>query len=57
MPIIDKLRELHKSGFVHGDICGFSTIVSKVPDQGWLIDFDFGGNKKAEKIQADTTGD
>ena len=48
LPIIDKLGELHKAGFVHGDIRGFNTIFSEVLGQGWLIDFDFGGNTNAE---------
>ena len=49
LPIIDKLGELHKAGFVHGDIRGFNTIFSEVLGQGWLIDFDFGGNTNAEE--------
>ena len=49
LPIIDKLGELHKAGFAHGDIRGFNTIFSEVVGQGWLIDFDFGGNTNAEE--------
>ena len=48
LPIIDELEALHKQGFVHGDIRGFNTVFSSVPNKGWLIDFDFGGFKHLE---------
>jgi hypothetical protein len=43
LPIIDQLEMLHKKGFVHGDIRAFNTVFGVEEDQGWLIDFDFGG--------------
>lgn len=44
-PIISELGKLHEAGFVHGDIRGFNTVFTDVKDQGWLIDFDFGGKE------------
>eukprot|EP00980_Cylindrotheca_fusiformis_P018444 scaffold6082_cov86-Cylindrotheca_fusiformis.AAC.1 len=43
LPIIDQLDALHKEGFVHGDIRAFNTVFGENKNQGWLIDFDFGG--------------
>jgi hypothetical protein len=48
VPIIDQLVELHKKGYVHGDIRAFNTVFSDEEDdqgnsKGWLIDFDSGG--------------
>jgi len=43
LPIIDQLQELHEKGFVHGDIRAFNTVFGETADEGWLIDFDFGG--------------
>eukprot|EP00980_Cylindrotheca_fusiformis_P015694 scaffold4526_cov87-Cylindrotheca_fusiformis.AAC.1 len=43
VPIIDQLDKLHKKGFVHGDIRAFNTVFGENKNQGWLIDFDFGG--------------
>jgi serine/threonine protein kinase len=40
-PIIEDLQDLHKNGFVHGDIRGFNIIFCE--NNGKLIDFDFGG--------------
>mmetsp|Transcript_35964 Transcript_35964/g.86590 ORF Transcript_35964/g.86590 Transcript_35964/m.86590 type:complete len:481 (+) Transcript_35964:571-2013(+) len=81
IPVIDHLQELHKLGFVHGDIRAYNTVFenrgdaegktilsSKVPEEekqasefpeeakkdgdqppnGWLIDFDFGGQEGDE---------
>ena len=47
IPVINQLEQLHKKGFVHGDIRGFNTVF-KDKNQGYLIDFDFGG-KLGEK--------
>ena len=47
IPIVDYLEEMHKHGYVHGDIRGYNMILNcedpKNP-KGWLIDFDFGGH-------------
>jgi hypothetical protein len=43
LPIIAQLEKLHEKGFVHGDIRAFNTVFGKQEDQGWLIDFNFGG--------------
>jgi len=43
LPIIAQLEELHEKGFVHGDIRSFNTVFGESEDDGWLIDFDFGG--------------
>jgi hypothetical protein len=43
LPIIDQLQKLHATEFVHGDIRAFNTVFGEQEDQGWLIDFDFGG--------------
>jgi hypothetical protein len=43
LPIIDQLEKLHERGFVHGDIRAFNPVFGEQEDQGWLIDFDFGG--------------
>jgi hypothetical protein len=47
VPIISALEKLHEDGYVHGDIRGFNTVFTSVKDQGWLIDFDFGGKEDA----------
>ncbi|KAG7337538.1 hypothetical protein IV203_014651 [Nitzschia inconspicua] len=38
----NELQALHEAGFVHGDIRAYNT-VSKDANEGWLVDFDFGG--------------
>ena len=43
LPIIAQLEELHEKGFVHGDIRAFNTVFGESEEEGWLIDFDFGG--------------
>jgi len=43
VPIIDQLEALHEKGFVHGDIRAFNTVFGDQENEGWLIDFDFGG--------------
>lgn len=43
LPIIDQLELLHKKDFVHGDIRAFNTVFGEQDSEGWLIDFDFGG--------------
>jgi hypothetical protein len=43
LPIIGQLEKLHKVDFVHGDIRAFNTVFGEQEEQGWLIDFDFGG--------------
>lgn len=43
VPIISQLEELHKQGYVHGDIRAFNTVFGEQENEGWLIDFDFGG--------------
>jgi len=48
VPIISEFEKLHKQGFVHGDIRGFNTVFTSKQDQGWLIDFDFGGKEHEE---------
>ena len=48
LSIIDLLEQLHKKGFVHGDIRGFNTVFGE-DGEGCLIDFDFGG--KAGRAQ------
>ncbi len=40
-PPFEQLRELHKNGYVHGDIRGFNVLFSE--NGGGLIDFDFSG--------------
>jgi len=45
VPIIGKLKKLHESGFVHGDMRGFNAVFPSAQDQGWLIDCDFGGKQ------------
>ena len=42
IPIIEQLDLLHKKGVVHGDIRAFNTVFVD-DNEGWLIDFDFGG--------------
>ena len=57
-PIINHLEQLHKQGYVHGDIRAYNTVLkynTTISDQsaagssdersaeGWLIDFDYGG--------------
>ncbi|CAB9515909.1 unknown protein [Seminavis robusta] len=41
VPIIQQLQELHKKGFVHGDIRACNIVFGEDPKEGWLIDFDF----------------
>ena len=48
LPIIDQLEKLHAQNFVHGDIRAYNIVfgdrdASGTPPQGWLIDFDLGG--------------
>ena len=50
LPIVAQLEDLHKQGFVHGDIRAFNTVFDYDDDDdpakdslGYLIDFDFGG--------------
>lgn len=43
LPVIAQLELLHRKGFVHGDIRAFNTVFGEQDDEGWLIDFDFGG--------------
>jgi len=47
IPIIEQLQELHKLGYVHGDIRGFNVVFAD--DKGGLIDFDFSGKPKDKK--------
>jgi dsDNA-binding SOS-regulon protein len=53
VPIIECLDELHKSGFVHGDIRAFNMVFAEREGdgrpEGWLIDFDFGGEEEVAK--------
>ena len=49
LPIISQLEELHKKGFVHGDIRAFNTVFGKEDNKGWLIDFDFRGKQIQSK--------
>jgi Fungal protein kinase len=39
--VINHLEQLHKRGYVHGDIRAFNIIFTE--DSGYLIDFDIGG--------------
>ena len=52
IPIVDCLEEMHKNGYVHGDIRAYNMVLSYDDDgnnpKGWLIDFDFGGHVKSE---------
>jgi hypothetical protein len=49
VPIIDQLVALHGMDYVHGDIRAFNTVFNdQNADEGWLIDFDYGG-KVGEK--------
>ena len=46
LPIVDRLEEMHKSGYVHGDIRAYNMVLNyDDPNHpnGWFIDFDFGG--------------
>lgn len=43
LPVISQLEDLHEQDFVHGDIRAFNTVFGEHSDQGYLIDFDFGG--------------
>ncbi|KAG7341182.1 hypothetical protein IV203_023133 [Nitzschia inconspicua] len=47
LPIIDQLQALHNAGFVHGDIRAYNTVF-KDHNEGWLIDFDFGGKSNVQ---------
>jgi serine/threonine protein kinase len=46
VPIINALEELHRQGYVHGDIRAFNTVFGEGENPGCLIDFDFGGRAK-----------
>ena len=59
IPIIEHLEQMHQNGFVHGDIRAFNMVLEyknedpkqeteESTHQGWLIDFDFGGNVGTE---------
>ena len=51
LPIINHLESLHSQGFVHGDIRAYNMVLPRdaananagIEDEGWLIDFDYGG--------------
>ena len=43
VPIIQQLTHLHKAGFAHGDIRAYNIIFGERAEEGWLIDFDYGG--------------
>ena len=43
LPIIEELQKLRNTGYVHGDIRGFNTVFGEDSREGYLIDFDFGG--------------
>jgi serine/threonine protein kinase len=51
LPIINHLESLHSQGFVHGDIRAYNMVLPRDAanasagkvDDGWLIDFDYGG--------------
>ena len=47
IPIVEYLHEMHKSGYVHGDIRAYNMVLNYEDQEnpkGWLIDFDFGGH-------------
>jgi hypothetical protein len=54
LPIINHLESLHSQGFVHGDIRAYNMVLPRdaantnagIEDDGWLIDFDYGGKAK-----------
>jgi hypothetical protein len=54
LPIINHLESLHSQGFVHGDIRAYNMVLPRDAanasagkvDDGWLIDFDYGGTAK-----------
>jgi len=46
IPVIRQLEKLHAKGFVHGDIRGFNTVFDEEKNDGYLIDFDFGGKNR-----------
>ncbi|KAG7351585.1 hypothetical protein IV203_010945 [Nitzschia inconspicua] len=48
LPIINQLETLHRAGYVHGDIRSYNTVF-KDHNEGWLIDFDFGGRIGEQK--------
>lgn len=54
LPIIRHLKQLHARGYVHGDIRAFNTVFAMNsttnPDDGWLIDFDFGGKAGEQRF-------
>ena len=57
LPIVEHLQEIHKGGFVHGDIRAFNMVLNyetkyenESKPQGWLIDFDFGGKISSDVI-------
>ena len=46
-PIVEYLHEMHKTGYVHGDIRAYNMVLNYEDQenlQGYLIDFDFGGH-------------
>ena len=49
IPIVNYLDNLHKNGYVHGDIRAYNIVLKyhdsedNIKPEGWLIDFDFGG--------------
>jgi hypothetical protein len=43
VPVIQQLKKLHAAGFVHGDIRAYNIVFGENPEEGWLIDFDYGG--------------
>ena len=45
LPIVRQLKKLHAEGFVHGDIRAFNTVFGENPEDGWFIDYDFGGKE------------
>jgi hypothetical protein len=43
VPIIDRLKTLHDSDYVHGDLRGFNIVFNDDPRKSEPIDYDFGG--------------
>jgi hypothetical protein len=50
LPTIKHLEKMHQNGFVHGDIRAYNMVLKyddsedeNVDSEGWLIDFDYGG--------------
>jgi hypothetical protein len=48
LPLVDQLQELHREGFVHGDIRGFNTAFAKDGGSSSFFDWDLGG--KVEEV-------